>query len=172
MKKNQFRMFISENIVDQNLFIICLIFPKMAEENLVHLRCVKEGGKLRVRITSPGYNSAANCQFPRNIRKEGCSYTVPVSSVKFAELKGKFFYRINGKHVTQIQEKVTFEKIYENDETECIVCMENEHDVILFKCGHYCLCNVCATKIKESSGKCPMCRADIDIIVTLDQIQT
>ena len=33
--------------------------------NYVYLKCVKEGKKLRIRITSPGYNNDANCQFPK-----------------------------------------------------------------------------------------------------------
>ncbi len=38
--------------------------------------CVKEGGKLRVRVDSPGYDSSWNCQFPKSIRVEGARYAV------------------------------------------------------------------------------------------------
>jgi Ca-activated chloride channel homolog len=40
------------------------------------VECQREGGKLRVRVTSPGYNPDFNVQFPRNIRQEGVTYLV------------------------------------------------------------------------------------------------
>ncbi len=42
----------------------------------VILQCIKEGGKLRVRVVSPGYDSNWNVQFPRNLRTEGARYVV------------------------------------------------------------------------------------------------
>lgn len=38
-------------------------------EDIVRFKCVKEFGKLRIKIISQGYNPYANCQFPKNIRK-------------------------------------------------------------------------------------------------------
>ncbi|KKD36832.1 vWA domain-containing protein [Limnoraphis robusta] len=40
------------------------------------LKCFREGGKLRVRVISEGYNPDFNVQFPRNIRQEGVTYVV------------------------------------------------------------------------------------------------
>lgn len=40
------------------------------------LQCFREGGKLRVRVISEGYNPELNVQFPRNIRQEGITYVV------------------------------------------------------------------------------------------------
>ncbi|MEA5520539.1 vWA domain-containing protein [Limnoraphis robusta] len=40
------------------------------------LKCFREGGKLRLRVISEGYNPDFNVQFPRNIRQEGVTYVV------------------------------------------------------------------------------------------------
>uniref|UniRef100_K3WR97 RING-type domain-containing protein n=1 Tax=Globisporangium ultimum (strain ATCC 200006 / CBS 805.95 / DAOM BR144) TaxID=431595 RepID=K3WR97_GLOUD len=62
----------------------------------VFLQCTKANGKLRVRITSPGYFNDANCQFPRNIRSEGQVYCVEPRCVRLVQTAGgKNFYRIS-----------------------------------------------------------------------------
>lgn len=74
--------------------------PQMDPQALVYFVCVKDHSRLRVRITSPGYNQEANCQFPRAIRAEGKTYTAPVSAIKFARSpQGTFFYRVAAKAV-------------------------------------------------------------------------
>ena len=47
-----------------------------AGEAGVVVRCVKVGGKLRVRPASPGYNAEWNVQFPRSLREEGALFLV------------------------------------------------------------------------------------------------
>ncbi len=42
----------------------------------VELHCVREGGKLRVKVLSEGYDASKNVQFPRSIRAEGARYVV------------------------------------------------------------------------------------------------
>ncbi|WP_310394454.1 VWA domain-containing protein [Hymenobacter sp.] len=50
--------------------------PVVAEPGAgVELACFREGGKLRVRVVSPGYDDL-NIQFPRAIRAEGAHYVV------------------------------------------------------------------------------------------------
>ncbi|MEB3282295.1 MAG: VWA domain-containing protein [Lyngbya sp.] len=56
------------------------------------LKCSREGGKLRVRVISEGYNSDLNVQFPRNIRQEGVTYVVDEITLS---AKGDF-YRVKG----------------------------------------------------------------------------
>ncbi|MBN3890168.1 MAG: VWA domain-containing protein [Nostoc sp. JL31] len=67
----------------------------------VELHCVREGGKLRVKVMSEGYDSTKNIQFPRAIRAEGARYVVEgleLSSDGFANAKGdRTFYRVRGK---------------------------------------------------------------------------
>ncbi|MEH1855071.1 MAG: VWA domain-containing protein [Nostoc sp.] len=58
----------------------------------VELHCVREGGKLRVKVVSEGYDSTKNIQFPRAIRAEGARYVVeglePSSDATFYRVRG------------------------------------------------------------------------------------
>jgi len=141
---------------------------------IVRLKCFKDGNRLRVRIVSPGYNPDANCQFPRAIRKEGCEYTVPTEAISFSEGPNlKFFYRIKKKLITIVEEEVKIEKVFGDEEIDmdCVVCMNNEKDVVFAPCGHYCCCSECATFIHHGSKPdCPMCRTKISQVVKRDQI--
>jgi Ca-activated chloride channel homolog len=58
----------------------------------IELHCVREGGKLRIKVISEGYDSTKNVQFPRAIRAEGARYTV-----EKLELSNGGFYRVEGK---------------------------------------------------------------------------
>jgi Ca-activated chloride channel family protein len=42
----------------------------------VELECFREGGKLRIRVLSGGYDPSFNVQFPRAVREEGVHYVV------------------------------------------------------------------------------------------------
>jgi hypothetical protein len=135
--------------------------------DLVRFRCVKDGSKLRVRVISPGYNTLANCQFPRNIRADGAEYTVPREDVSFNEnAQMKFFYRVKAKNIRRIDE-VVIAHIYEAEDSLCVVCMDAQTDVVFAPCGHFCCCSGCGRAI---GNKCPICRANITRIVNRDQI--
>ncbi|KAB8331499.1 VWA domain-containing protein [Scytonema tolypothrichoides VB-61278] len=58
----------------------------------VELYCVREGGKLRVKVMSEGYDSSKNVQFPRAIRAEGARYVVEGLELS----SDRTFYRVNG----------------------------------------------------------------------------
>lgn len=58
----------------------------------VLVNCHREGGKLRVRVMSDGYNPDFNVQFPRNIREEGVTYVV--DEIKLSA--DGSFYRASG----------------------------------------------------------------------------
>jgi outer membrane protein assembly factor BamB len=45
-------------------------------KNAVLLECVKEKGKLRIKVASKGYHGDWHVQFPRNLRKEGARFVV------------------------------------------------------------------------------------------------
>lgn len=47
---------------------------------------------------------------------------------------------------------------------ECVIC-SNAVDSVLYRCGHMCVCNLCARHLKVGNQCCPLCRAPIDDIV-------
>ena len=49
----------------------------------------------------------------------------------------------------------------------CVVCMTNCVDTVMVPCGHACMCHGCAKRVKETSGKCPICRRLIENINTI-----
>jgi hypothetical protein len=149
-------------------------------EQLIRIKCVKEGSKLRIKITSPGYSSDANCQFPKDIRIAGREFLVPKSDISLVNTRGKFFYRIKKNNITicgnkpEIGIDLSKLKIYGDENlAECSICMndvESKSDIvfiIIAPCGHYCCCKDCVKQLKQ----CPMCRANIEQIVTKDQLQ-
>ena len=143
------------------------------EPKSVILTCVKEGSRLRVRIISDGYKKGANCQFPRDIRKENQNYKVLSSSIKLAKgPRGKYFYRINKKDIEVLKENIKINiKIYQDEHNdECAICMDENKEMVFVPCGHFCTCKKCAKAIKNIHGSCPMCRSVIEDIVTIDMI--
>ncbi len=140
---------------------------------IVYLKCVKVGSKLRVRIISNGYNNNANCQFPRVIRRVGRKYSVPVSAISFAKgPTGKFFYRVRKSAITVVDKIESVNKIYGDEKSMCVVCWDKENEIVVVPCGHYCLCQNCAEVLQKSTQKCPLCRSTINMIVDRSQIQT
>ncbi|MCI0486937.1 MAG: WGR domain-containing protein [Blastocatellia bacterium] len=53
----------------------------------VEVECYREGGKLRVRVISEGFNKGWRCQFPKGIREEGARYVVD----EVREARGGFY---------------------------------------------------------------------------------
>lgn len=130
--------------------------------NEVLLKCVKQGSKLRVRIISPGYYNDANCQFPKDIRKEGRVFKVNVREVVLAEgSAGRYFYRIkNGITILDgvMDDSITKVKIFEDKtENDCAVCLCSPKSTVIVPCGHFYTCKDCSSKL----DKCPICRGSI-----------
>lgn len=151
--------------------IICAIYEVIKMEDLVRLKCIKEGSKLRMKIVSPGYSSEANCQCPRDIRVAGQEYTVPKDDISLAETRGKFFYRIKKERINiynpPAQLDISNLKIYDGA-TECCICLDEQATLIVYSpCGHCCACASCSGGLKQ----CPLCRTNIAQIVTRDQLQ-
>jgi Ca-activated chloride channel family protein len=61
-------------------------------EGGVVVKCEREGGKLRVRAVSEGYDASFNIQFPRSAREEGVTYVVE----KLVPSADGTFYRAQG----------------------------------------------------------------------------
>ena len=47
----------------------------------------------------------------------------------------------------------------------CAVCLRAERSTVLMPCRHAVLCATCATTVRESSGRCPLCRQGIEDVV-------
>jgi hypothetical protein len=147
----------------------------------VLLQCVKQGSKLRVKMmSSQPFIKGINCQFPRNIRKEGMYYIVKSDAIK---LKGKF-YSAMGKDTIACQ---TFNmeevKKYINglgatikpqiifgdgdDDNECAICMGEKKECVFSPCGHFMTCSGCSTMFPL----CPICRAKIVCVLKRSEIK-
>ena len=50
----------------------------------------------------------------------------------------------------------------------CVVCRDEDIEVVIVPCGHACLCQECAGAVKLSaSALCPMCREPIDDVARI-----
>lgn len=58
----------------------------------VELHCVREGGKLRIKVQSEGYDPTKNVQFPRAMRAEGARYVADGLDLS----SDGTFYRVHG----------------------------------------------------------------------------
>lgn len=154
----------------------------MVEERTVHrlilddevrFVCVKDKGKLRIRVISSGYNSAANCQFPRAIRRENAMYKASRSALSFASGSGgTFFYRVKASSVVEIPSTEAGNiKVYDvSDDPECVICLDGIKTLVFIPCGHFCVCDICYNSLKKKD--CPMCRAHINQAVDRSLVET
>jgi hypothetical protein len=148
----------------------------------VLLQCIKEKGKLRVKmISSQPFIKGINCQFPRDIRTEGMYYIVKSPDIT---LRGKF-YSAMGKNIIVCStfdinevkvyvnnlfganEKIKPARIFGDDDgSECVVCMYDAKDSIFSPCGHFITCGDCALMCK----KCPLCAKNVTCILNRNEI--
>jgi hypothetical protein len=151
------------------------------DAQLVTLECIKEKSRLRVRIISPGYLAAANCQFPRDVRLVGRKYTVPPSGVTLIKgRQGKYFYRIDKKSISIISSgeagddsdtptvDLPAQVFGDDDDPTCIICMDQPKVLVLVPCGHYCCCSDCSGALKN---KCPLCRGQFTAAIHRSLVQ-
>jgi len=47
------------------------------------------------------------------------------------------------------------------EEEQCVVCLDNKKVVLIYPCGHLCVCVRCSTKLKD----CPVCRHKVNDVV-------
>jgi hypothetical protein len=81
------------------------------------------------------------------------------------KLKTKEHYKaFEGKvqHVLQkVQEKLQEFKKAEDEMKLCRVCREHMVSVLLFPCGHCCICGGCVGSVVQGTNQCPLCKQDI-----------
>ena len=51
---------------------------------------------------------------------------------------------------------------FEETILRCIICMSKPREIAFKPCCHMLACKACGPRIKERSGRCPMCRGRID----------
>ena len=51
-------------------------------------------------------------------------------------------------------------------ESECMVCLENKPNTIVFPCMHQCVCMQCSTELEQTNNKsnCIKCRQEINLV--------
>ena len=50
----------------------------------------------------------------------------------------------------------------DDDENQCVLCLDAPMDHIIIPCGHQCVCGACAEALKrEAHPACPLCREPI-----------
>ncbi|KPI86947.1 hypothetical protein ABL78_3993 [Leptomonas seymouri] len=55
----------------------------------------------------------------------------------------------------------------DEDEALCVVCLTNPKNTTILPCRHMCLCSECAVHLRMSNNRCPLCRANIDRLMTI-----
>lgn len=138
--------------------------------DFVYLKCVKEKGKLRMRITSSNYLNNANCQCKRDIRVENATYYIRKENIKVVKSsKGNYFYRLSGVVNVELR-SVLPSTIYEDvDDPLCIVCYENTKNVVFDTCGHYNMCLGCCEQLTKKV--CPTCRSCVNAFIPSSMLQ-
>ena len=146
------------------------------DNNYVTLICVKEKGKLRIKIhsytdydkkTYAGvYNNTLNCRFPRNIREEGAVYKVPRHCVKllynhYSVAPPDAIYKVPINTLPQVLQDYTIKEYYEST---CVICLSETPDILIDPCGHACMCKSC---FRTTLKSCPICRTNIFRIINL-----
>jgi len=48
------------------------------------------------------------------------------------------------------------------EETECVICFENERNMVFVPCGHLCACETCVPTLRDNL--CPICRKEGNFI--------
>ena len=100
----------------------------------ITLRCIKDGGRLRIRFHSftndegkvftNVYNNKYNCRFPKKIRKEGLFYEIPDNDMSLVNSGNRDpFYSVKKSNIKILHDISIFDnlKIFAVD--ECVICL-------------------------------------------------
>eukprot|EP01060_Flectonema_neradi_P006368 TRINITY_DN1429_c0_g1_i1.p1 TRINITY_DN1429_c0_g1~~TRINITY_DN1429_c0_g1_i1.p1 ORF type:complete len:171 (+),score=29.15 TRINITY_DN1429_c0_g1_i1:97-609(+) len=48
------------------------------------------------------------------------------------------------------------------EDDACVICLTEAKDTLVMPCRHRCLCQGCASDLRNQTNKCPMCRTPIE----------
>jgi hypothetical protein len=150
---------------------------------MIVLKCLYEGGKLRIRfhcfinqeniIYTNVYNNAYNCRFPKNIRTAGAYYKVNDGDISLCRGEGGAHYSIKRSNikVMSVQEiqnilnppaPVNLADIRIFDAGECVICLSSASAIVFLPCAHRCTCSTCNSQLKLGRYECPVCRKRVE----------
>jgi hypothetical protein len=58
-----------------------------------------------------------------------------------------------------------------DDDTTCVICLSEERETAVLPCRHLCLCKGCAEELRKHTPKCPVCRGQIEQLLTMPKKQ-
>ena len=53
----------------------------------------------------------------------------------------------------------------DTDSSECVICLTDEKEVVVYPCRHMCMCITCAEALPSQNNKCPMCRRPASMLL-------
>ncbi|KAG5510345.1 hypothetical protein JKF63_07674 [Porcisia hertigi] len=80
---------------------------------------------------------------------------------------GSEVYNLEDVFADSFEEDVRNPALAEENAGLCVVCLTNQKDTTILPCRHLCLCNDCAAHLCLRSNRCPLCRGNIDRVMTL-----
>lgn len=60
---------------------------------------------------------------------------------------------------------------FEDNGSECVVCLSDSRDTLILPCRHLCLCNACADSLRYQANNCPICRAPFRALLQLKAVR-
>lgn len=96
-------------------------------------------------------------------KRNSCEKYIISKKTKQKKIKKKTKYIVIRKEVVKKIKPLDENKdiITNNEELQCIICMNNRKSVVFIDCSHMILCCKCANKIIDSNKMCPLCKKEI-----------
>ena len=158
---------------------------------MIILECILDKRKLRIRFHSyindednktytNVYNNDYNCQFPKDIRKDGTFYEINDNDIHLIGDGDKTpFYKIKKNNIRILTEEESKKYIKKDitglgidianlkifDISECVICLSEISSLIFIPCAHRCVCSTCYEGLKKIKNCCPLCRRNITHII-------
>jgi E3 ubiquitin-protein ligase MGRN1 len=79
--------------------------------------------------------------------------------------------KVNKEKLQMGSNAFVLEEVYESqvesetkggETSQCIICLSNISNIILYPCRHFCLCDQCSNFVKVDNKPCPICRKQIE----------